>query len=1148
MPVNDDRGQSLRPLLVTQFLGAFNDNAWKLVVAVLAMREVSARIPAGPALEAASQNRAMAAFVVFTLPLLLVSIPAGALADRFSKRSVLVWSKALELLLMLAATASLLVTPSGTFLPLAILGLMGAQAALFSPAKYGILPDLLPHERLSAGNAQLETWTFLAIIAGSALGPWLLGGPEDPAWVAGAVLTALSVAGLVAARAIPPVPASRERATVAETLRGAWSVFRADRVLRLAILGSAFFWSLASLLGQDVLVYIKSTLQVSDRVAGLPLAVFGLGVGIGALLAARLSASNVEYGLIPLGSLGLAGFTLVLGLIGPDFRATLIVMVFLGIASGLLIVPLNALIQWRAPSDRRGGVIALANVFAFAGILLGSLAAAALSMAGVSARGILVAAAVLTVAGTIWAIWLLPVALLRLVLVLLTHTFYRLRVVGRTHVPETGPALLVPNHVSFVDGLLLLASVDRPIRFVVDSEYFSSRLFGPFLRSLRAIPISSSGGPRVILRALRDAGRFLDAGDLVCIFAEGQITRTGMMNSFRRGLERIAQGRSAPLIPTHLDRVWGSIFSRARGRFMTKLPERIPYPVTVSFGEPMPSDSSIHAVRQAVVELGSAAASLRSADRPPLPRQFVRQARHHPFAFAFAELARPRMSRIAALAGAVSLARGLRARWQGQEFVGILLPPSIASALVNLAAGLAGRASVNINFTAGRAGIESVVRQAGLRTVVTSRDFVTKANVEVPAGLEPIFLEDVALSLGPLRRAAALALSALAPARLLQRACGAPRASRLDDTVTVIFSSGSTGEPKGVILTHFNVDANVEAVAQVFPTSGSDRLLGILPHFHSFGYLLLWFSANHRVGTVFHPNPLDSGAVGELVQRHRITILVATPTFLQLYLRRCTPAQFGALRLVLVGAEKLQESLAAAFEGHFGIRPLEGYGTTECAPAIAVSTLDYRAPGFFQPGSRRGFVGQPLPGIAVRVVDPESFRPLPPGTPGMLLVRGPNVMKGYLGRDDLTARSIRDGWYVTGDIALVDEDGFIQVTDRLSRFSKIGGEMVPHGRIEEALHQAAGSELQIFAVTAIPDERKGERLAVLHTIDEAKIPEILRKVQESGLPNLFVPRLDHFVKVAALPILGTGKLDLRETRRIAAEALSASSAVVPQRS
>jgi acyl-[acyl-carrier-protein]-phospholipid O-acyltransferase/long-chain-fatty-acid--[acyl-carrier-protein] ligase len=323
-------------------------------------------------------------------------------------------------------------------------------------------------------------------------------------------------------------------------------------------------------------------------------------------------------------------------------------------------------------------------------------------------------------------------------------------------------------------------------------------------------------------------------------------------------------------------------------------------------------------------------------------------------------------------------------------------------------------------------------------------------------------------------------------------------------------------------------------VAQVFAMQRTDRLLGILPFFHSFGYTVtLWLAALRGGCVVYHPTPLEAAPIGELIRHHRVTLLITTPTFLQLYARRCTPEQFGSLRLVLTGAEKLPERLAQAFEDRFGLRPIEGYGATECAPVIAASGLGFRAPGFYQAGARRGSVGQPLPGIAVRTVDPETFEPVPPGTPGMLLVKGPNVMRGYLGRDDLTAAAMRDGWYVSGDMAILDEDGFLRITDRLSRFSKIGGEMVPHGRVEEALHEAAGLQVPSFAVTGIPDERKGERLAVLHTLEEAAIPGLLERVAAQGLPNLYRPRPDHFIKVERLPILGSGKLDLREVRRIA---------------
>jgi len=315
----------------------------------------------------------------------------------------------------------------------------------------------------------------------------------------------------------------------------------------------------------------------------------------------------------------------------------------------------------------------------------------------------------------------------------------------------------------------------------------------------------------------------------------------------------------------------------------------------------------------------------------------------------------------------------------------------------------------------------------------------------------------------------------------------------------------------------------------------SDRLLAILPPFHSFGYTVcLWVPLQGGASTVFHPNPLQPKEIGELVGRYKVTFLIATPTFLQGYMRRCTPGSFGSLQYVLVGAEKLLERVALAFEDQFGIRPLEGYGCTECSPVVTVNGKDFRAPGFRQVAAKRGRIGHPLPGVAVKVVDIESGQPVAPGNPGMLLVKGPNVMRGYLGKPEKTAEVLHEGWYTTGDIATMEEDGFLTITDRLSRFSKIGGEMVPHIRIEEKLHELADTNEQVFAVTAQPDQKKGERIVVLHTLPEAKLAEVLEKLAACDLPALWKPKGNQFVHVNAIPILGTGKMDLRGIKALAA--------------
>lgn len=1107
------------------------------MVALLAIRQATAQMAPGSDVETVAQTQTAITFIIFTLPLVLLSLVGGTLADRLSKRSVIIAIKVAEVLLMTAGTLALWVNPSGGILPLIVLCGMGVHSALFSPSKYGILPELVSHEDLAAANGLLEMWTFAAILTGTAAGGFLLQGAGETPWMAPLALVLFSVVGLVAAFAVPSVTPARASGGVAETISGAWAAIREERLLRLAIAGEIFFWTIASLFAQNVLVYAKAILHLSDALSGLPLTLLSVGIGIGAMLVGRFSRRRVEYGLIPLGAVGVFAALTLIGAFTPALTGTFAVMGLLGVASAFVFVPLNAVLQWKSPPDRRGSVISFSNTCVFTGILLGSLAGGALANAGLSTSSIFLATAAATLSGTLWALWLLPDAFIRLVLVILTNTLYRVRLVGEGHIPQFGGAVLVPNHMSFVDGFLLMAATDRPIRFVVDAGYATHPLFTWLMTAMKVIPISSAGGPRMILRALRNAGQALDEGEIVCIFPEGQITRTGTLLPFRRGFERIVKGRTVPIIPVHLDRVWGSIFSFTQGRFVSKWPERIPYPVTVSFGTPQPSSTPAYELRRLVRELGEAAWYLRKADQETLHRPVVRTWRRRPLAFAMADGTRPHVTGLQALVGTIALARALRPHWEGQPLVGLLLPPSVAGALVNIAASLSGKTSVNLNYTVGRAGLESAVKQASLKTVLTSRHFIEKAKLDIPAGVTLLWLEDIAKTITGGKKFVALLLALFVPVRLVEQACGQTRRISMDDLATIIFSSGSTGEPKGVMLSHFSINSNVEGAAQVIHIGKHDRALGILPFFHSFGYMLLWFYTRHNAGIVFHPSPLDVGAIGELCARYRISLLVVTPTFLQLYQRRCTPEQFSTLRVVLTGAEKLPLRLVQSFQERFGIAPVEGYGVTECAPVIAANCPDFRASGFYQVAARRGTVGQPLPGVSVRIVDPDTFEILPPGRSGMLLVKGPNVMNGYLGREDLTAKAMRDDWYITGDIAALDEDGFLTITDRLSRFSKIGGEMVPHGKVEEALQQAAGADHQVFAVTGIPDERKGERLAVLHTLDDARIPDILDKVAAQGLSNLFIPARNQFVKVDALPVLGTGKLDLRGVKRLAMERL-----------
>jgi acyl-[acyl-carrier-protein]-phospholipid O-acyltransferase/long-chain-fatty-acid--[acyl-carrier-protein] ligase len=688
------------------------------------------------------------------------------------------------------------------------------------------------------------------------------------------------------------------------------------------------------------------------------------------------------------------------------------------------------------------------------------------------------------------------------------------------HVPRQGGALLVANHASPSDARMLASVLPRQVLFVSEEDPAASRFLPASSGYLRKLILPRHASPRERRERLKAASEAIRDGHLVCLFAEGQVSRTGQMLPFGTDSEEILKGLMAPIIPVGITTV------PLRGwRWWRK-------EAWAQFGAPLPATTSAVEVRAAVQEAASEAWRRRAQECDPLHRAFRRTARRHPLRFAMSDARVPRLGFLAALAGAIHLARKLRRHWADEDKVGILLPPSVAGGLVNLAALLAGKVTVNLNYTCSTQTLESCITQCGIRTVVTSELFLQKAKVQLPC--PSLALEDVVGKASARERIVALAMGVLLPASWLERALGRSRSAGPEEIATIIFSSGSTGEPKGVVLTHANVAANIAQLAQVYRPTSRDRMLGVLPFFHSFGYTAtLCLPATCGMGVAYYPTPLDAAAVGRLVREHALTFLLGTPTFLQLYLNTCAPADFGSLRVVMAAAEKLPDRVAAAFEDKFGIRPLEGYGCTECAPAVAVNTHDHRAPGLRQVGSKRGSIGHPLPGIAVRIVDPVTEEPLPPGQPGLLLVSGPNVMQGYLGRPDLTARVLRDGWYVTGDIAAMDDDGFLRITDRLSRFSKIGGEMVPHLRVEERLHALASADHLTFVVTSVPDERKGERLVVLHTLAEPTLRTCLDRLTNDDLPNLWKPKPAAFFRVESFPQLGSGKLDLVRIKELA---------------
>jgi acyl-[acyl-carrier-protein]-phospholipid O-acyltransferase/long-chain-fatty-acid--[acyl-carrier-protein] ligase len=517
-----------------------------------------------------------------------------------------------------------------------------------------------------------------------------------------------------------------------------------------------------------------------------------------------------------------------------------------------------------------------------------------------------------------------------------------------------------------------------------------------------------------------------------------------------------------------------------------------------------------------------------------LHTSFLKTAKRRWRGLAMADSTGQRLTYGRALVGALLLSRAIRARTAGEDMVGLLLPASVGGALANIAALFAGHVPVNLNFTAGADAMADARAQCGIRTVITSRRFLEKAGIDATPDM--ILLEDLLATITPVQKFLTLLRARLMPSAWLKRTVGR-RSWNTTTTAAVIFSSGRTGQPKGVVLTHANLLANVDSLAQIFPMDHKDCFIGVLPFFHSFGLTgTLWFPLLQGCSVVYHPNPMDAKTVGELAQTYKGSMLISTPTFCQSYVRRCTREQFAHLRYAIVGAEKLRAPLAHAFQEAFGIPLLEGYGCTEMGPVVSVNRPDVAMPGRMQIGTKAGSVGHPIPGVAAKIVDQQTGEGPLFNQDGLLLVKGPSLMAGYLNQRARTAEVMRDGWYVTGDIARIDDDGFVFITDRVSRFSKIGGEMVPHIKIEDTINDILGELAS--AVTAVPSDIKGESLVVFYVKPEVTPAALWAKLNETNLPRLWIPKREHIIPIEALPTLGTGKIDLQALKALAQQKTS----------
>jgi len=716
--------------------------------------------------------------------------------------------------------------------------------------------------------------------------------------------------------------------------------------------------------------------------------------------------------------------------------------------------------------------------------------------------------------------------------------FYRVTVRGKQNLPSGG-FLLLPNHVTWVDAIVLQLACPRPIRYIVYEPIYNQPFLKPIMKMFGAIPIKPNR-PR---DAIKLAAEQIAKGEIVCIFPEGELSRSGILLRLKRGYELIAREANCLVVPVWLDRLWGSIFSFYGGKFFKKIPRQIPYPVMVAFGEPIShAKADISTLRQRMLELGEACYEERPILRGHLGTACLRGLKHGQFETAIVEgTDHSTLTRGTLLAAAIALSGVIRKQCKNKR-VAAVLPTGKGALITNLAITLANKTPVNLNFTAGRTSLESALRIADLEDAITAHAFA-KRFPDFPFPKNVLHLEDL---MPRLKQKIALwrVLVFLLPWRVLALILGLPKKGGHDEAV-ILFSSGSAGEPKGVTLSHHNVLGNVTQFSSMLNMGKDDGILACLPFFHSFGCTVtLWFPLIEGIRLVSYPNPLEVAKNAELIERYKITLLCSTPTFLRGYLRKVEPKQIESLQLIVTGAEKLPDELAKAFKAKFNKEVLQGYGLTETAPVVSVNLPEppaSRLDDTVQPSNRFGSVGKLAPGLAAQIRHPDSDSIILPMTDtGMLWLKGPNIFEGYLNDPKRTEAVLQDGWFKTGDLARFDEDGFLYIEGRLSRFSKIGGEMVPHETVENKINEIYGiasDQERVFSITAVPDEAKGEALVLLAARD-LELADLRAKLSESGMPNLWIPK--KLVRIEKIPVLGTGKLDLKACKEaaLAAEAVA----------
>jgi len=1110
------------PLFVTQALGALNDNLFKNALALLIIFQIA------EAAELNGQIMVTAASGIFILPFFLFSAMAGQLADKFEKSRLIQTIKAAEVAIMGMAAAGFMY--GNVYFLIGVLFLMGMQSAFFGPVKYSILPTHLAEEELIAGNALIEAGTFLAILLGTIAGGLLIlrdGGIEV---VSGGVIL-LSLLGFASSFSIPkapaPAPALKINANlVAET----WFIVKdstKQRDIFLSILGISWFWLIGATFLAQFPAFAKDVLSADETVITLFLTLFSIGIAIGSLLCNKLLNGTISAKHVPLAAIGMTVFivdlyfasqghapspTLMSALTfitTPAHWRIMFDLLAISVCSGLFIVPLYAILQSRSDETFRSRMIAANNILNALFMVSGALVATAMLAANFTVPSVFLALAVMNGIVAVYICGLLPDALIKAFLISVLKLLYRVEVRGLENYSKAGArAVIVVNHVSFLDALLLATFLPVKPLFAINTQVAKAWWIKPFLRLVDTFPMDPANPmmTKSLIKSVKE--------DRHCvIFPEGRITVTGALMKIYEGPGMIADKADAMLVPIRIDGAQYTPFSRLKGKVrirwfpkitMTVMPPRrfeVPSEVVGRQRRQLAGIKLYDVMSEMVFETCDRRRTLFSA---LIDAQSVHGARHQ----IVEDIERQPITYSRLITGSLVLGRKLADLTERGDYVGFLLPNSVGAIVTFFGLQAFGRVPAMLNFSAGTANMQAALTAAKIKTVVTSRRFIKLGKLEdaletLGTQGEIVYLEDVRKKISGLDKLLGLV------SRYFARSVHERHASSPDAPAVVLFISGSEGTPKGVVLSHENLLANRYQLTARIDFNPTDTVFNALPIFHSFGLtggtLLPMLSG---VKTFLYPSPLHYRVVPALVYDTNATIMFGTDTFLTGYARVAHPYDFYSLRYVFAGAEKVKEETRRVWSDKFGLRILEGYGATETTPVIAANTpLHFKA----------GTVGRPMPGIEC------TLEPVPGiDEGGKLIVSGPNVMLGYLRAENPgVLEATEDSRYDTGDIVTIDDEGFITIQGRAKRFAKIAGEMVSLTAVE-ALAAAVWPE-HMHAAVSISDARKGEQIILLTEHPTAQRSALSDHAQSTGMSELAVPRTIQCVD--AIPVLGTGKID-----------------------